>query len=244
MKFKKIDYAILGTIAVIILAGFVTLILAFSKNNILLESPQSSAASSTSSEDSTNNIPIENVTPSSVIESSSKKNTTTSSKTSSTKKPTVSSNSEKSEVVSDIPVQSEEDKSEWFTQIYALAKKTYISELKTEKATLEPQLKTLSEQCEDYYTEKLYAVRKLMEDYANMGLLNSGQYTTALNNLNYKYDSKINELDRQISVFTTRLGEITSEINDPDPNQILAIIAVNNNLTALQVVEYYNKYMY
>lgn len=140
-------------------------------------------------------------------------------------------------------VESQEDKSNWFKQVYSLAQSTYISELKLKKVPLESQKNELRSQREEYAIGKIYAQKKLMEQYANMGLLNSGQYTSALNNLNNSYNNKISALDNQISALTSSINEINAEINNPDPNQILAIVATNNNLTSSQVVEYYDKYM-
>lgn len=164
--------------------------------------------------------------------------------TSSIQKPVEPSSNNVSYESIDTAVQiQEEDKSAWFKQAYSLAESRYKSELKTKKIPLESQKNELYSQREDYATEKLYAQQRLMEQYANMGLLNSGQYTSALNNLNNSYNSKISALDNQISALNSNIKEIDAEINNPDPNQILAIIAVNNNLTSSQVIEYYNKYM-
>lgn len=241
MKLKKSNIIIFYILSFLVLALSVSTIILLLDNNNISAPSENTATSSQNSE--SESVPKENVIVSPPANTSSEQ-PVSSSKVSSTTKPAEPSNYNEPQINNDSNVQSEEeDKSEWFKQLYSLGKTSYISELKAKKIPLQSQRDELYNQRKELDTEKLYAQRNLMEQFANMGLLDSGQYKTALNNLNARYNRQISELDSQISALDSNLNEINSEINNPDPNQILAVIAVNNNLTASQVVDYYDKYM-
>lgn len=237
-KRNTILYIIIGILSVLVIVFSVLMIVQIFDNNA---NDNNSSDIVTSTQAATSEgIPKENV----VVAPNKSNSSVSSNKTSSIQKPVEPSYNDVPYESIDNAVQSqEEDKSDWFKQAYLLAESTYKSELKIKKIPLESQKNELYSQREEYATEKLYAQQRLMEQFANMGLLNSGQYTSALNSLNNSYNSKISALDNQISVLNESIKDIDAEINNPDPNQILAIIAVNNNLTSAQVIEYYNKYM-
>lgn len=237
-KNNTILYVIIGILSVLVIVFSILLIVQIFGDKATDSNPSDTVTSSQTT--ISESIPKENV----VVTPNKSNSYASSNKTSSIQKPVEPSYNDVPYESIDTTTQSqEEDKSDWFKQAYSLAESTYKSELKIKKIPLESQKSELYSQREEYATEKLYAQQRLMEQYANMGLLNSGQYTSALNNLNNSYNSKISTLDNQISALTASINEIDSEINNPDPNKILAIVAVNNNLTSSQVIEYYNKYM-
>lgn len=131
----------------------------------------------------------------------------------------------------------------WFVGLYNTTQQRYVLQLKADVEAYKTEKSQWTDLCEQYRAEKYVSQIKLQEQYANMGLLNSGAYQSALSNSNYQYDQKISECTRNIAELNSIILEIESEIENPNPNEILAIIAVENGYTADEVVDYYNKYM-
>lgn len=236
-KSNTVLYIAISILLVLMIVFFILLIIKIFENKAPDNNPSDFVTSSQTT--TSESIPKENA----VVIPNKSNSSVSSNKTSSIQKPVEPSYNETPDENTDADVQSQEDKSDWFKQSYSLAESSYKAELRAKKIPLESQKTELTQQRDEYSKKKIYAQRLLMEEYANMGLLESGQYQSALNNLNNSYNSKISELDNQISALNASINQIDSEIKNPNPNQILAIIAVNNNLTSSQVIEYYKKYM-
>lgn len=131
----------------------------------------------------------------------------------------------------------------WFLSCYETAERQYISELNLKKPPLQAEIEKLQDEAAEYSTQKLLAERQLAEKYSNMGLLDSGAYQTALTSSRNYYNNKISACEQKISAYRNEITSIENEIKSPDVNHILAIIATNNNLTAHEVSEYYEKYL-
>lgn len=246
MKMKKKDIVFLcflGTLLLLIIALIILLIFIL-KGNTIYETAESSAissldVSSITSEVSSNtstSIPSKNQTTS--VQSS---NTVTSSKIPSS---TPSSKTENSSLVSS---ENEEKintaEQLWFNQIYSLAETQYKIEIGNKINTYSNELSQWEEKSREYSAQKLIDEANIRENYANMGLLDSGAYQQAISNLSSKYRGLQSECDNNIKSLRSEISVLNEEKNNPDTNQILALIARSNNLTASQVVEYYNKYI-
>ena len=130
-----------------------------------------------------------------------------------------------------------------FKQLYSMAETQYKSQISMQIQPLKNELDDWQEKAEEYSVQKYYEQRNLQERYANMGLLNSGQYTQAMNNLNSKYNRLQGECSANITRLSEQISALQNELRDPDPNQVLAIAAVNAGWTASEAAEKYTKYM-
>lgn len=240
----------------ILLVGVIIISLAACRKSSRNETPSTSSNINMVSDiEETNNVISSDIVEEPVV--SSMPQTTTSTNTSSE----VTTSSQTSSIVSSVPMVSSDvsiDMSDtssmptvdldqatkvWFVGLYNDTQQKYVSQLKTDVEVYKTEKKEWSDLSQQYTNEKYVAQRKLQEQYANMGLLNSGTYQSALSNLNYKYDQKISECKVNISQLNSLIIDAESEIENPDPNQILAIIAVENGYTADELVDYYNKFM-
>ncbi len=129
-----------------------------------------------------------------------------------------------------------------FKQLYSMAESQYKSEKSLEISNYNTQLQQWQDKSEQYTKQKYKERQILEENFASMGLLQSGQYTSALNNLNNKYDNLLSECRAYINQLSDQISDLEREKQNPDPNKILAIIATNNGMTPAEVLEKYNKY--
>lgn len=131
----------------------------------------------------------------------------------------------------------------WFQNEFARAERQYISELEAELAACQKQLEPWEDEVDRLAAEQLLKQRQLAEQYANMGLLNSGQYQNALNRLNSTYRSKIRNCEEQMAPLKQLEDDLQQQLKYLDLNYILAIIAVDNGFTAEQVIDYYEQFI-
>ncbi len=130
-----------------------------------------------------------------------------------------------------------------FWEQYDLALEQYNAEIEEDIRLYEEEKDEWLDLWSEYHTQHVLDERFLQERYANMGLLNSGSYQSAINNLNQKYRSIYTECTNNTQLLQKEIDRLKSEKENPNINKILAIIAYNNNYTADEVLDKYYNFM-
>lgn len=160
----------------------------------------------------------------------------------SSKAPPVNTPSKPSAVVNSTVPDEAQNKAR-FQSLYKTAELKYKADISNQLSSCRNQLYDLQDRQNELTVAKITQPRWLSEQYANMGLLDSGQFRSALNGLNASYDRQIRSYQTQIASLNEKIEELEAESQNPDPNAVLAIVAVDNGLTAQQVLDNYNKYI-
>lgn len=153
--------------------------------------------------------------------------------------PTVTTSNTPAVTTSDAPAVTKSQ----FQNQYALAQRQYQSELQSSITAYKNQLRPLNEKIDTLYANYLYQQRQLKEKFANMGLLNSGIYKDALSQLDRTYNNQRRALTEQTEPLQNAIRSLEQELQDPDVNEILAIVAVNYGYSAAEVVAYYDRFI-
>ncbi len=100
------------------------------------------------------------------------------------------------------------------------------------------------EKVEDDLAAK-YAVEwgNLRAQYANMGLLNSGAYQSALASLQQKYSAANKERSDNIKSINAQIEELDAEKENPHPVMVLLQLSENYSLAIEDAVDKYNRYI-
>lgn len=132
---------------------------------------------------------------------------------------------------------------ELFVREFSATMRQYKNEVQIELNQYKSMVAPINQQIDTLDVNYLVQQRQLREQYANMGLLNSGQYQSALSGLTASYNRQKRDLQAQAAPFNDRINHLQQELDDPDLNEILARIAIKHDLTVSQVIDAFEKYM-
>lgn len=130
-----------------------------------------------------------------------------------------------------------------FIQLYEIYESEYLSQISQKLSTAETELQTWKDKAANNYSSYQIELEKLPEKYAALGLLNSGAYKRAVDDLEAEYNRTSKECTKNIDKLQEQIQELTAAQNSPDVSAILSALANNNSMTYDQAVEKYNKYI-
>lgn len=137
----------------------------------------------------------------------------------------------------------EEFERQLFQQLYNNQKTLYVLDISNQIDLLNNKLKEIQALSSENNANYLKDKRLLTEQFTNMGLLNSGTYKNALNNLEQNYNSKAIAYSTEINKLQNEITALRKEKNNPSYVNILERLAENNDMTYAQALEKYNKYI-
>lgn len=125
----------------------------------------------------------------------------------------------------------------WFVGQYNIAKRQYINELNSIIRQNQGAITDLRNDAQKLSVSYQQEIKALKTQYANLGILNY-----MITDATERYNAKKSTYTKQITALENETKAAQAEINNPNIDSILAIIAQNCNMTSKEIYAYYYKY--
>lgn len=183
----------------------------------------------------TDNKPITNNDQQSANKQSTSNNQTTTNINNIPITPNIDNN--QSSIEDDIKKETEEATKKWFIAQYNVSKQQYINSLNNSIREKKSQISSLEEQANTLYKNYMQEVKKINSQYPASETKN-----IMLRNAKENYSNSAKAYTDQINSLENEIGTLKAEIQNPNVDSILSIVAKNCNMSSKEVHKYYNKY--
>lgn len=160
--------------------------------------------------------------------------------TNNTQQPTNTPNTDnnQSSTEDDIKKELEEATKKWFIAQYNVSKQQYINSLNSNIPEKRNQISNLEEQAKTLYKNYMQEVKNINSRYPD-----SETRDIMLRNAQQNYSNSAKSYTDKINRLENEIGTLEAEIQNPNVDSILYIVARNCNISSKEAHEYYNKYL-
>ena len=137
----------------------------------------------------------------------------------------------------------EELNKQLFQQLYKSSKDLYITRLSGQISTLNSQLSSLKQAKSENTSQYIKEKNTIDEKYADKGMYNSGAHKSAVKNLEDSYKVSNASYTKQINTIEAEIATLQAEQRNPNYENVLTLLAENNDMTYYEALQKYNKYI-